>query len=274
MAAHQALVACRESLGAPARPLRLAIEGFGAVAAHLAARLAPGDFAITAVSTLDGAVLSHRGFAPVELIESRRRFGDAFVAHVDGARLAPEALLAADVDVLVPSARTWSISAQRAGSVRARLIAPLANAPYGDGAVEALEARGIRCLPGFVVNCGGVFASSLSDSGVPLPQIERLCRRRFRPVVESLLRAAGHRAESPVRVAEEVALRRLAARTAGLPPETRGRRLARALWSEGVPRRLRAPAILRRFERNLVELNGVLTEYGRTRREVSAGSPG
>jgi glutamate dehydrogenase (NAD(P)+) len=260
--ARDALAACREALGITARPVRIGVEGFGAVAAALVERLPPREYAITALSTVVGAVFDERGFDPTALVAARRRHGDALVEHLDGDRGPREDLFGSDVDVLVPSARTWSVSAERARAVRARLVAPVANAPYARGALEVLEAKGTICLPGFVVNCGGVFASSLHDSGVPLSSVERLSRRQFRAIVAALLDARAEWGASPVRLAEEIALERLAERQASTRPESRLRRLARAVASEYVPRRLYGHDYLARFARNLADLETTVRTRG------------
>lgn len=260
MAAFDALEACRASLGPTTRPLRIGIEGFGAVAASLAGRLRPEHYRITAVSTALGAALDERGFDAAALVGERGRHGDRLVERL-GVRHGPcESLFSADLDVFVPSARTWSLTAERARALRARLVVPLANAPYGAGALAALEAKGAVCLPGYVVNCGGVFASSLYDSGVPLPSVQGVSRHRFRAVVTALLDVHAARGVSPAALAEEVALERLRRRRRALRPESRSRRLARALASELLPRALVGRRYLGRFTRNLVELEALIRQ--------------
>jgi glutamate dehydrogenase (NAD(P)+) len=252
MSARDALAACRDALGTTGR-VRIGVEGFGAVAAALAERLPPEEYAFTAISTVAGAVLEPRGFDARALVDARRRHGDALVERIEGVRAPREEVFGADVDVLMPSARTWSVSAARARSIRARAVLPLANAPFADGALDVLEGRGAICLPGFVVNCGGVFASSLYDSGVPRSKIERLSRERFRALVAALLDAR-RSGSSPFRLAQEVALERLARRQASTRPDSRLGRIGRALVREYVPRSLYGRDLLARFTRNLVEL--------------------
>jgi glutamate dehydrogenase (NAD(P)+) len=260
--AADALAAGRQSLGRRSRPLRVAVEGLGAVATWLVGRLPPDQFTVTAVSTVRGAVVAERGFDPGELADKKARFGDAVVDHLEGDRGPAESVFSADVDVFIPSARTWSVTRERARALRASLVAPLANAPYGEGAVDLLEARGVVCLPGFVVNCGGVFASSLFDSGVPLAEVEQLSRRHFRAVVAALLAVRAASGVSPVALAEQIALERLSARIAANAPESPYRRVARTLAGELVPRRISRRAYLRRFTRNLVRLEQRILEHG------------
>ena len=258
--ARDVLASCRDALGAPARPLRLAIEGFGAVAAHLCDRLPPERFRVTALSTVRGAVLNERGFDSRQLAESRRRFGDALVERLDGVRGDRQTLFTADVDVLVPSARAWSLTTERARTLRARLVAPVSNAPYDAGAVAVLEARGVVCLAGFSSNCGGVLLSSLHDLGVPLADVERLSAR-LRAITRALLGARASTGVSAVRIAEDVALARLAAREARTVPESPYRRAARVLASEWTPRWVVAPRALRSARQSLLDLEDRILRY-------------
>jgi glutamate dehydrogenase (NAD(P)+) len=262
MSAHHALEACRAAAGGPSRPLRLAVEGFGAVAAALVARLPREEFSVTAISTAEGAVLDERGFDPPALTEARRRHGAAMVEHLPGVRGPREAVFAAAVDLFLPSARTWSLTAERARGLRAVYVVPLANAPYGERAVAILEARGVACLPGFAVNCGGIFGSSLHDSGVPLAEVEALSRRSFQPVVAALLEARAARAVSPVTLALAVAHERLAERAAAARPRSRAWRIAGTLARERLPRGLYGRSYARRFEQNLVELAALVRRRG------------
>lgn len=227
------------------RPLTVAIEGFGSVAAHLAARLPADRFSIVALSTVKGAAINENGFAAAVLTEGRRRYGDDVVNHLpDGRAIEMEAVLAAKVDILVPSARTWSIHPDNVHQIQARLIVPAANAPYTTEAIAILQERGIVSLPGFVTNAGGVFASSLHDSGVDTWQIEQIAAEYYRPVVAALLRKSRELGQSTVGVAEQVALQRLTASQAGAGADGTLDRLLKRFYRKGL---LPAPVYARRF---------------------------
>ncbi len=204
-----ALMACRRISFPPDRPLTLAVEGFGRVGAHLARRLPPQAFRITALSTLAGGVSSESGFDPEDLARLRDKHGDSLVEHLPGKRIEKREILSSLVDILVPSARTWSIDIETASKLRAACVVPVANVPYAEGVSELLHRRGVLCLPGFVCNGGGVFASSLADSAVEGERIEAICRDFYQPMVEELIRRSRSLGISPVELAQQVALRRL-----------------------------------------------------------------
>jgi glutamate dehydrogenase/leucine dehydrogenase len=162
-------------------------------------------------------------------------------------------LFAVDADVLVPAARTRVIDADRARTVRAAIIVPAANAPYMEEAVPILYDRGILALPGFVANCGGVYGSTLHDSGVDDPAIKRISETIYHNVVEHLLRRSLELGVSPIHLAEKIAeerFRKVVARSGSGPLAMLKKIHRRRL----VPRRYLASRVLSSFAENLVRL--------------------
>ena len=208
-----AIRAWRE-LARPGRaPLKVAIEGFGRVANHLVKRLPENDYRITAISTAAGAVIGENGFPINALLSYKKEFGDDLVRKIPGAKtIEKEEVLTADVDILIPSARTWTINEKNAGSVKAKLIAPIANVPYTEEAVVMLHETGIVCLPGFVSNAGSVYASSLFEDGLHLEEIEQISATYYRTAVKSLLERSEELKLSPMVLAEKVAIKRFEAK--------------------------------------------------------------
>jgi len=208
-----AIRAWRE-LARPGRaPLKVAIEGFGRVANHLVKRLPENDYRITAISTAAGAVIGENGFPINALLSYKKEFGDDLVRKIPGAKtIEKEEVLTADVDILIPSARTWTINEKNAGSVKAKLIAPIANVPYTEEAVVMLHETGIVCLPGFVSNAGSVYASSLFEDGLHLEEIEQISATYYRTAVKSLLERSEELKLSPIVLAEKVAIKRFEAK--------------------------------------------------------------
>lgn len=254
------MAAVREYLQV-ARPLTVAIEGFGSVAAHLASRLPEDQFRVVAVSTRDGAVGTRRGFAAAELVSLRHQYGDAFVRHVPGGEtLALENVLSADVDIFVPAARVHSINENTVRLVRAQAVVPVANAPFTSGALAELHARGVICLPGFVSNSGGVFASGLYDSGVPIGNIEAIASGLFCKIVFDVLVKSSECAISPVTFAEQLALFRQ--KESGAIAAGYGEALFRKLRHRGIlPRAVAAARAERKFVRNLHRLAKQIREF-------------
>lgn len=223
--AANALLGCAEALD-PEASFTVAVAGFGSVGKHLAAMLPPSRMRVVALSTVAGAVSRSEGFTPEELHRKRSEHGDELVHTLEGDRIPPEEVLTTQVDFLVPAARTGMLTEDLARRLRARAVVPVANAPYRGRAAAILHERGVVCLPGYLCNAGGVFGSSLADSGVPVPDIEELFRTRYRPLVRLLVercRAAGLSAVDAVdSLAAEEAERRAVIR----PPDSLAAKIA------------------------------------------------
>jgi len=256
-----ALEACAAALGREQGRVTVAVEGFGSVARHLAARL-PDRYRIVALSTVAGAVRHPTGFEPQRVMAERDAHGDDLVTQLDGESIDLSAVFAAPVDILIPAARTRSLTAELAGTVAARAVVPIANAPYGDGAVDVLHARGIVCLPGYVVNVGGVLASSLYDQGVPRPAIEKLFATRYRDVVAQLVHVAASRRLPVTVLAQELATRTIAAR-ATFRPRSLPERIYERFLRHRLPRRWRGAQARRRCVRAFDDLRVSIDAAGR-----------
>ena len=74
-------------------------------------------------------------------------------------KISNEALLALDVNVLIPAALGGVIHAENAGEIRADIIIEAANGPVHPGADEMLQSRGTLILPDILANAGGVTVS-------------------------------------------------------------------------------------------------------------------
>lgn len=263
--------ACVELDGVRDKVYSVAIEGFGNVGRYLAEQLPEDRFSIVAVSTVKGAVCNDTGLSVEELIRAKDKHGDDFVNHFHGGRpIERYELFSQEVDALVPCARTHSIRQDNIQGMKARFIVPASNAPYAEGVTGTLYAKGITCLPGFVCNSGGVFGSSLSDSGVKLRDIVSVCNGPFRSVVEQLVETSRTESLSPVDLACEVAKFRFENQTRQRGKMRRVEKLlARGCQNGLVFRDLYARFVLHRFRENLRNLSqGIESLHRATRRRA------
>lgn len=213
LSVQNALEACYEESGGN-DVWNLVVEGFGRVAGHLAGRLNSDRFRIVALSTLCGAVEDPHGFEGTRLAAVRDECGDRVIERIGGHATSREDLLTKPADVLLPGARTWSISSSLAERMRAKFIIPIANAPYADGALEILGNRGLVCLPGYLTNAGGVFGSSMRDRGMSVAEVEKTVAEAYRPMVRDILQCARRLGKTPVEIAFRAASRELEIRNA------------------------------------------------------------
>lgn len=249
LSVREAIHAYRQVYVDPSVTLRLAIDGFGRVATHLITMLPESHFKVVAFSTFEGGRVTDAGFDKEELLQARRTHGDHMVQTMTAGKPAHlKDIVEADVDLLVPSSRTWVVHDENACQIRARAVIPIANAPYTESAIDTLQHRGVICLPGFVTNAGGVFGSSLFDQGVALKAIDSFTVNFYRPLVQRLLEESRRRSTSPVRLAEVIAESGLPSR--GEIPRRRGlaQRLIRRLKRRMEPRRHSSAAALRTLQ--------------------------
>jgi glutamate dehydrogenase/leucine dehydrogenase len=245
LSVENAIEACYDWSGATG-VLTVAIEGFGRVAGHLAERLSPERYRIVAISTLFGAVRDSSGFDGPHLAARRSQLGDQVVDQVGGQKMALEELLVGPVDLLLPSTRTGVITHGVGESTQAKMIVPIANAPYAEGVAECLHRRGVLCLPGFVSNAGGVFGSTMYDRGMTEAAVTQTIDDFYRPMVRQLVHRAWALGLSPVEVAEVIASRERDARSALQPLSGRTTKFLR-LAARRLPKRFGAGKARRHF---------------------------
>ncbi len=146
-------------LGAgPVEGKRFAIQGFGNVGSWTARFLHERKGKVVAVSDVKGGVRNPEGLDIPALAAHVRSHGtvQGFPGTDD---VHNDALLALDVDVLVPAALGGVLTRDNARDVRARYIVEAANGPTTPEADEILQSRGIPVLPDIYANAGGVTVS-------------------------------------------------------------------------------------------------------------------
>jgi glutamate dehydrogenase (NAD(P)+) len=252
LSVESALEAYYDELGLSGT-LSVAVEGFGRVAGHLAARLPPERYRIAAISTLAGAVRSPNGFDLRVLAAKRNELGDEVVKQVSGEMFDKEELLMEAVDVLIPSSRTWMIHSKNVDAIEAKAIVPIANAPYGEGTIAHLNRKSILCLPGYVTNGGGVFGSSLYDVGFSVARVEELTRRWVQPAMSRLIGLSRRLGVPATELAEQAVEREISIREKA--PPIRGR-LAKAIarLKQYLPKAARRQKAEREFIESMASL--------------------
>lgn len=141
---------------------RVIIQGFGAVGAAAARRLAELGACVIAVSTAAGAVHDPDGLDIPRLLAARNEHGDAMVDELSDVarRLSADDALLLDADLLIPAATQDVIDIQLASELRCSAIVEGANLPITVAAQQLLASRGITVVPDFIANAGGVVAAA------------------------------------------------------------------------------------------------------------------
>lgn len=137
---------------------RVAVHGFGNAGANIA-RLVKADGArVVAAADSKAGIYSVAGIDIQAALNHKRETGS--LADLPGTTaIAPEDVIGVDCDILLPSALENAITLANVGTVKAKIIAELANGPTTPGADEVLAKEGVMLLPDILANAGGVTVS-------------------------------------------------------------------------------------------------------------------
>ncbi len=153
------IVEAAKTAGLNLHEATIAIQGFGNAGYNLAF-LANDIFGckIVAVTDQKGGVYNKNGLDPVVLNKHKKETGS--VKDFPGSEPVNNGeLFALDVDILCPSALENVITRKNADSVKAQIVAEMANGPTTPDADDILYEKGIQVLPDFLCNAGGVTVS-------------------------------------------------------------------------------------------------------------------
>jgi glutamate dehydrogenase (NAD(P)+) len=220
--AHGLVAAIRACIDdASLREQRVSIQGFGAVGAHTARLLAELGAKVVAVNNKDVLLTNPNGLDIPALFANREAHGDEglkhFVSNDSGFQIShtPDDIFCVPAGIFVPAGRTDILTmaddldhvrktenpdvrdvADFFAATGVRLIVEGANHPISPEAEHWLESKGVRILPDFIVNCGGLIGCWV--------EWEARHRDGLKPVVD--LDRVGHEALARIRktVAENV----------------------------------------------------------------------
>lgn len=137
----------------------IAIQGFGNVGGHAARLFHAAGYRVIAVSDARGAILNPEGIDIPKLITYKETHGS--IHDFEGTQsLTNAALLALQVDVLVPAALENQITEENVHDVKARVVLELANGPTTPGADDVLFGKRVAVIPDILANAGGVTVST------------------------------------------------------------------------------------------------------------------
>ncbi len=139
---------------------RLAVQGFGSVGGHAARFFAERGAILVAAADTSGTVHDVDGI-DIEKLLQHKRSGQKIADFQPGAKLARDAVIGVDCDILIPAARPDAIHGANVGDVKARLIVPGANIGITEEAESELHRRGVVCIPDFIANAGGVICAAV-----------------------------------------------------------------------------------------------------------------
>ncbi|QDQ98755.1 Glu/Leu/Phe/Val family dehydrogenase [Tomitella fengzijianii] len=154
----QAAAATLDELGDSPESTTMAVQGFGTIGGATALYAQHLGMTVVAVSDALGTVYDPDGLDIPALLATRNEWGE-FDRSVlgDGAEELPrDTLLGLTVDVLVPAAVSYALTAHNHDQVNARIVVEGANAAATHEAELELAVRDIPVVPDFIANAGAV----------------------------------------------------------------------------------------------------------------------
>ena len=138
--------------------LRVAVQGFGNVGAHLSRMLAEEGATVIAISDSRGGLHNPNGIDVQAAIAHKADTGS--LEGLKGAEpISNEDLLLVDCDVLAPCALEQVLTEENADDVKATILCEGANGPTTPAADAILDSKGVLVLPDILANAGGVVVS-------------------------------------------------------------------------------------------------------------------
>src|SRR5690606_17358314 len=124
----------------------VAVQGMGTMGGSAAYYLHEAGMKVVAAADAAGTLYDPSGLDVPALLEARDRFGEVDRGQVPARvqQLPREAVVTADVDVLIPAAVSFAITPREAADVKARLLVEAANTPVTPEAEAVLAWRGSR----------------------------------------------------------------------------------------------------------------------------------
>jgi len=145
-------------LGIEIKGATVAVQGCGNVGSVSAELLESIGARIVAVTDWKGGVVNKKGLDVQRLLAYQREHRSV-EGFPGGEPITNEELFALDVDVLVPAALENQITAENAGSVRAKIVTEGANGPTTPEGHRIMHANGVFVIPDILANSGGVTTS-------------------------------------------------------------------------------------------------------------------
>ena len=149
--------ACRVK-GINLKGARVAVQGFGNAGANIARLVAADGARVVAACDSKAGVYSDTGIDIQAAL--RHKAETKSLAGLSGTKsLSPEDIVGVDCDILLPSALENAITLANVGTVKAKIIAELANGPTTPGSDRVLADEGVFLVPDILANAGGVTVS-------------------------------------------------------------------------------------------------------------------
>ncbi len=187
----------------------VAIEGFGNVGTFAFKHLEEMGAKIVSLSDSKGSISLEKGLDYETTMKTKQDEGS--VIHYKGAKkLSVNDFFALPVDIFITAAVTDAINEKNKGLIRAKIIVEGSNIPMRENIEDELFRRGIKIVPDFIANAGGVISSYAEYAGLSpakmFEMVEEKIVKATRIVLEESKRSGKNPREVALKIAEEIVL--------------------------------------------------------------------
>ncbi|MFH1367053.1 MAG: Glu/Leu/Phe/Val dehydrogenase [Patescibacteria group bacterium] len=158
-----------KKIGRKNRHLKVIVQGFGNVGAHLAFLLFADGFKIIGLSDSKNEIMDEKGFDPNHIMKIKKAKGliDGFYCrgsvcdHQEKKHhhFSNNEILTRPCDILIPAALENAITEKNAKKIKAKIVLEMANGAITPKALGILHNRKIIVVPDILANAGGVTVS-------------------------------------------------------------------------------------------------------------------
>jgi len=205
---YHAILEAAPECGLQLAGARVAVQGFGSVGRHAARFLAADGARIVAVSDSRGGIADPDGL-DLERLLALKQAGRSVAELGAGRPLSGDQIIDVECDIWIPAARPDVVDTGNVDRLRTRLLVEGANIPVTAEAEARLHARGVLCLPDFVVNAGGVICGAMEYRHLGRSAAFDTIRDKVRANVRVVLDAARTSGVLPRQAAEAIAVARV-----------------------------------------------------------------
>lgn len=194
----------REMSARSLQNVTIAIEGFGNVGSFAFKHLAKIGAKIVAVSDSKGNIWLKGGLDYETVAKTKRE--KKSVIHYKGAhKLSDEDFWGLPVDIFVTAALTDTINEKNKDLIKAKIIVEGSNIPIRENIESELWNRGIKIVPDFVANAGGVISSYAEYAGLGMWEMFKMVEEKIVKSTREVMEESKRSGRNPREVATEIA---------------------------------------------------------------------
>lgn len=206
--AHSAKVAA-EVFGIPMKGAAVAVEGFGNVGTFAFKHLEDMGAKIVAVSDSKGNIHFKDGLDYQTVAKTKLEQGSV-IDYKGAHKLSDADFWGLPVDIFITAALTDAINEKNKDLIKAKIIVEGSNIPMRENIEDELWRRGVKIVPDFVANAGGVISSYAEYAGLGPEEMFKMVEEKIvkstREVMEESKRSSRNPREVAVEIAKKIVL--------------------------------------------------------------------